>query len=136
LNKFVFFMLLAAAFYLAYEYYYQDDKLNTGGYNLSALEEKPIPTKYFFTILHEKALKECVDTRQHFNLSYSECLDKINSNRSACEKSSLSDSIDTIDNKRIAKQITSEFLQCIIPGYHCNGIEVKTEEQARKYCNR
>ncbi len=39
-----------------------------------------------------------------------------------------------IDKKSVVKQIGRKYLRCALPYYFCNGIEVRTEEEARKIC--
>ena len=109
---------------------------DTSGYSLATADKKPIPRDVFFALWNEAALRGCAGNEPFGipGLSSSECREKIRNNAPVCA-SKLSASVPLrIDSTSTARSFGKSYMRCIVPGVYCNGVEVKTEAEARRYC--
>lgn len=122
-------LLMGGGYYLYTHHYSQ-----AVNYSLAEVEQKPIPKQYFYKLWNERALQTCADAKSRHNLTPEECRAKIDSKSSSCEANFLPTTPEKIGNTNQAKSLGKAYLACVIPYFYCNGIEVKTEEEARQHC--
>ena len=127
-------LLIAALFIGGGYYYYTHYYSKAGNYSLTEVEQKPIPKQHFYKLWNETVLQACADAKSRHNLTPEECREKVKAKFSACEANVLPTTPEKIDNKNQAKSLGKTYLTCVTPYFYCNGIEVKTEEEARQHC--
>jgi len=134
MKKIIVLIALSAAAYYAYKNNYPDSAGSTNQYSISNIQNQPIPQENLFELWHETALKMCNDSDKSFNISQSQCINKVDSKKESCKAIAGRNAPAVIESEYEAKQLGKAYLHCAVPGYHCNGTEVKTEEEARRYC--
>jgi hypothetical protein len=103
-------------------------------YSLKTVEANPIPKVKHFQLWKEVALKACSESRTRFNLAESECLAVIAKRAESCGAQLSSQSPALISTTAVARDVGRKFMHCVTPFYYCNGVEVRTEEEARAKC--
>lgn len=103
-------------------------------YALSTVDKKPVPRSVLFQLWHEIALKQCDHAEERNNTSPQNCREIIAKRGPKCETAMIGNTPEIINKKSQSRQIGRKYLQCALPYYFCNGIEVRTEEEARKTC--
>ena len=103
-------------------------------YSLKTVEANPIPKTEHFLLWKEVALKACSESKTRFNLAESECQLVIGKRANSCASQLSGESPELISTTTVAKDIGRKYLQCAMPFYFCNGVEVKTEQEARAKC--
>jgi len=126
----IFAVLLIAGGYFYYTHYY----VQAANYSLADVEQKPIPKNVFYKLWNDSALKACADAKSNHNLTPEECREKVKAKFAGCEASIMPSTPDPIDNNAQARRLAKTYLACVTPYFYCNGIEVKTEDEARQHC--
>jgi hypothetical protein len=103
-------------------------------YSLKAVEANPIPRIEHFRLWKEVALKSCSESKTRFNLAESECISVISERADACVSKLSGQSPAVISTAAVARDVGRKYLHCATPFYFCNGVEVKTEQEARAKC--
>ena len=103
-------------------------------YSLDKVEGQPIPKNVIFKLWKERALQSCAKAKEDHNLAPEQCRDKISERHSACERSASIDAPELIKDRVTSKRLAHQYLECVTPHYFCNGTEVRTEEEAQKFC--
>ncbi|WIF65463.1 hypothetical protein QN096_16940 [Metapseudomonas otitidis] len=134
MKKIIALIALSAAVYYAYKDNYLDGASSTNQYSLTNIHNQPIPKENLFQLWHEVALKMCSDSVKSFNISQNQCINKVDSKKESCKVVAGRNAPAVIESEYEAKQLGKIYLHCAVPSYHCNGTEVKTEEEARRYC--
>ncbi|WJN57368.1 hypothetical protein [Pseudomonas sp. SO81] len=134
MKKIIILIALSAAAYYAYKNNYLGSASSTNQYSISNIQNQPIPQENLFELWHETALKMCDDSTKSFNISQSQCIEKVDSRKESCKATAGRNAPAVIESEYEAKQLGKAYLHCAVPGYHCKGREVKTEEEARRYC--
>lgn len=130
MKKLLIVALLVGGGYYYYTHYYS----KAVAYSLAEVEQKPIPKQHFYKLWNETALQSCSDAKSRHNLTPEECREKVKAKSSGCEANAMSSTPDTIDNKAQAKALGKSYLTCVTPYFYCNGVEVKTEQEAQQLC--
>jgi hypothetical protein len=79
-------------------------------------------------------LSRCGEARTNYNLSTSECHEKIKEKARVCTAGAIRNAPREIDNLQLVKSLGRPYLECVTPYFYCNGIEVKTEDEVRRLC--
>lgn len=103
-------------------------------YSLKAVEANPIPKAEHFQLWKEVALKACSESKTRFNLAESECLAVIGKRAESCASQLGTQSPAIITTTAVARDVGRKFMHCATPFFFCNGVEVKTEDEARAKC--
>jgi hypothetical protein len=103
-------------------------------YSLKTVEANPVPKAEHFQLWKEVALKACSESKERFNLTESACLTVIAKRADSCASQLSSQSPSRISTAAVSRDIGRKYLHCATPFYFCNGVEVKTEEEARAKC--
>lgn len=103
-------------------------------YSLATVAERPIPKDAFFALWTQQALATCADAQGRYNLSPAECEDKVKSKSPSCSTELSPNTPAHIDTVALARSLGRQYLHCVSPYYYCNGVEVKSEEDARRHC--
>ena len=102
-------VVVLLAGYIGYNHLYANrHQLDEGGYSLQSMDEKPIPRAYLFNILHNHASNSCTDVPAEFHLSKEQCL----------------------------KVIDERQTECVKPALVCNGVEVRSPDEAMAQCEQ
>ncbi len=128
-------LILAAVVYVVYDKYGRGGNgTSTEGYSLKTAADKPIPKQVFFALFTREALNKCSDARNTYNLSTSECEEKISEKARICTDGAIKDAPSKIDSPQLVRSLGRPYLECVTPYYYCKGVEVKSEEEARNKC--
>lgn len=103
-------------------------------YSLDTVEEHPIPKRVFFELWKDVAMQQCTSAKEKNNLTPEQCRGKVSERHTDCERSATADGPEIISDKGISKELGRKYLTCVTPYFFCNGVEVKTEDEARKRC--
>ncbi len=103
-------------------------------YSLKDVEANPIPKAEHFLLWRDVALKACTESKTRFNLSESECIAVISKRADACVLQLSNQSPVLISTTAVARDVGRKYMHCATPFYFCNGVEVKTEDEARAKC--
>lgn len=134
--KNIFFLcLVAAAGYFGYtKLISPSEDGDTGRFDLARIEEQPIPKEVLFQLWKRVGLERCADAEKNHNLTSDQCREKILERHPGCAKSAAAGAPAVVSEKALSKQLGRSYLECVTPYYFCNGVEVRTEEEARRYC--
>lgn len=103
-------------------------------YSLKAVEANPIPKAEYFQLWKEVALKACSESKTRFNLAESECLTVIGKRAENCASQLGAQSPAIIATTAVSRDVGPKFLHYATPYFFCNGVEVKTADEARVNC--
>jgi len=103
-------------------------------YSLKNVEANPIPKAEHFLLWKEVVLNGCANAKERFNLTSSECTALIGKRADACASKLAPETPALISTTAMAKSVGRKYLQCATPFYFCNGVEVKTDAEARAQC--
>ncbi len=106
-----------------------------GAWSLTAVEAEPIPQQEFFQLLHPAALGLCGDAQVSFNLSPEECRSSMNARQRLCAETVGRGEPAQVGSQALARALMLDYLQCVSPGHDCNGVEVRTLEEAERHCS-
>ncbi|MBN7822378.1 hypothetical protein [Bowmanella yangjiangensis] len=134
MKRIIVLVALFAAVYYAYKSHYLGGVSSASQYSISNIQNQPIPQDALFELWHEAALKMCNDSVKSFNISQSQCINRVDSRKESCKAIGRRNASTVVESEYEAKQLGKACLHCAIPGYYCNGTEVKTEEEARRNC--
>ena len=123
--------LVAAAGYFGYTKFFASE---THKFSLASVDEKPIPKRVFFDLWKENALRECDNAKERHNLSPEQCREKITEKHSSCANSASAGAPEKISDKAALREFGRKYLSCVTPYFFCSGVEVHSEEEARKNC--
>jgi hypothetical protein len=127
-------VILAAIGYFIYTKFGGSSGAGTGSYSLATVAENPIPRDTFFALWTEQAKKACPDARSKYNLSPAECEEKISEKAVTCSSSLAPNAPAEISSLDVSRRLGQQYLECITPYFFCNGVEVRSEEEARRRC--
>lgn len=103
-------------------------------YHFKTLEANPIPKDEVFKMLREGALRTCQDAVTVFNTQPDLCRKIVLARDPVCVKKLSRKAPKIFSQRPIAREIAKDYFDCVGPGYFCNGIEVKGEEQFNNHC--
>ena len=103
-------------------------------YSLVEVESNPIPKRAAMTLWQVVALDDCEGALKNHNISPEKCREIKREKHSECATSSSRFAPDVIADRIQSKALGREYLECITPYYFCNGVEVRTDEEARTHC--
>jgi hypothetical protein len=131
-------LILAVLVVGAYMFYQrssaQDGAVSTAGYSLRETESKPIPKPVFFALWDEVALGTCADAQQRYNLSPQACEAKVRENAPACAQRAGAGAPASIGDAGLSRTLGRQYMECVVPHFTCNGVEVRTQEEAQRHC--
>lgn len=135
MKNLIFVVVLIAAGYFLYGRFAGDSRTtDVGNYSLATVAENPIPKEAFFALWTQQALKACPDARNKYNLSPAECETKISEKAVACTSDLSPNAPAEIGTVEVSRRLGKQYLECVTPYFFCNGVEVKSEEEARQRC--
>lgn len=105
-----------------------------GRYSLEKVEEQPVPRTVLFKLWKEVGLQHCSDAQNNHNLTPEQCKEKVTERHSNCERTAVENAPEFIGEQALSKRLGKRYLECVTPYYFCKGIEVRSEDEARKYC--
>ncbi len=120
--------------YFGYQHIIGARVSGTTQYELSRVEESPIPKAALFQLWKDVALQQCANAKEKHNLTPSQCREKVEERHTNCASSAAVSAPPSIAEKGLAKQLGKQYLACATPYYFCNGVEVRSEEAARRSC--
>jgi hypothetical protein len=105
-------------------------------YSLKTVEKNPIPRDEHFLLWREVALKACDNARSRFNLAEPECRQIVGARAANCAVQLAGSTPARITSTDVARSVGRQYLNCATPYYFCNGVEVKSEEEALVRCKK
>ncbi|MEH6420516.1 hypothetical protein [Pseudomonas sp. CGJS7] len=132
MQRFLILLALLAAAVFAYLHWFGS---KASGYSLARVEQQPIPKREFYELWREVGLQEC-DTRDQgpSQLAPAPCRDYVLAKHDRCVASAGSSAPAQIASKAESRRLAHLYLECVQPMPHCNGVEVRTFEEARRHC--
>ena len=107
---------------------------DTSRFSLAKLEEQPVPKTVLFKLWEEVALQGCSDAAKQHNLTPERCRETVSERHADCERASMARAPELIGERALSKRLGRQYLDCVTPYYFCKGIEVRSEEDAKKHC--
>ena len=130
-------VVVLLAGYIGYNHLYANrHQLDEGGYSLQSMDEKPIPRAYLFNILHNHAINACSDVPAEFHLSKEQCLKVIDERQTECAKRFWTELPETVASPLLVKAIGDRYIRCVKPALVCNGVEVRSPDEAMAQCEQ
>lgn len=127
--------LFAAGAYFGYQKYASEaGSADASHYDLAKVEEHPIPRDVLFQLWKALALQRCVNAEKDHNLTSQQCRALVEERHPDCARSAAKDAPALIAEKSLSKQLGRRYLDCATPYFFCKGVEVRSEEEARRHC--
>ncbi|MGO1070294.1 hypothetical protein [Lysobacter sp. CA199] len=132
MQRFLILLALAAAAGFAYLHWFGS---KASEYSLATVDQRPIPKREFYELWREAALNTC-DTREQgrTELAPAPCRDYVLAKHDRCVASAGTTAPVQIASKAESRRLARPYLDCVVPMPHCNGVEVRTFEEARRHC--
>lgn len=135
MTKIITLLLIVIAGLVGYKKHYSvASEIDTSRYSLSKVEEQPIPKAVLFILWKEVGLQHCSDAAKNHSLTPEQCKEIVSQRHGDCERSSMENAPELISDQAITRRLGRQYLRCVTPYYFCKGIEVRTEEEAKRYC--
>jgi hypothetical protein len=131
MKKLLILLLLVAAGYFGYTRY---QEAKAGEYDIRAVEKRPIPQEHFYPLWTQAVLKMCDEPEKYNNLTRERCRELVTERSGTCAAKMAPKTPDVVETSAVAKGLGREFVQCAMPYPFCGGVEVRTEEEARRHC--
>lgn len=109
-------------------------EMDTSRFQLAKVEEQPVPRTVLFKLWKEVGLQHCSDAVKNHNLTPEQCQEKVSERHSDCERTSIAKAPEFIGEQALSKRLGRQYLECVTPYFFCKGIEVRSEDEARKHC--
>jgi hypothetical protein len=127
---------LVAAGYYGYTHYFADGGSTSGsGYSLKTVETKPIPKKEFYELWTDVALKACDESSSRRSMKPEDCREKVQAQSATCTIKTGHTAPQEIRDQSTSQDLGKSYLECVTPRPVCRGVEIKTEDEARRFCN-
>lgn len=104
-------------------------------YSLSTVAENPVPRSDFFELWRGVADQGCDNAKEKHNMAPQACRESIGQKHAACASLAGVDAPQLIGDKALTKSLGRKYLDCVTPHFYCNGVEVRTEDEARLHCS-
>ena len=135
MKKLLFLCVILLISYFGYSKFFpSNSSIDTSPYSLSTVDEQPIPKRVFFELWKDVALQQCANAKEKNNLTPEQCREKVTERHTDCERLATTEAPEKISDKATSKELGRKFLTCVTPYFFCNGVEVSTEDEARKHC--
>lgn len=123
-------LALAAGGYFAYQQWFARPD-----YSIPTIEDNPIPKREFYALWRETAFGLCDRTEPGPTaLSPAKCRDYVSASHDQCVTRTGAQAPERIASKAESRRLARPYLDCVTPGRFCNGVEVRTPEQALRHC--
>jgi hypothetical protein len=133
-NILVLCLIVAAAYFGYTKFLAPISGPDASQFDLAKIEQQPIPKEVLFQLWKEVALQRCADASKNHNLTPNQCREKVSERHPNCARSAADSAPKIVREITLSKQLGRQYLECATPYYFCNGVEVRTEEEARRYC--
>ncbi len=128
-NIFVILVLIGMGYFI-YSRYFGNAERNSN-YSLATVATNPIPKDELLLLWKDVALQSCSNAPQMFEISSEKCRQGVETRYELCSTSAGAGAPMTISQVSSSKRIGKAFLNCVMPGIVCNGVEVRSEAEAR-----
>ncbi|QWF17195.1 hypothetical protein [Lysobacter capsici] len=106
------------------------------GYSIPTIEHNPIPKREFYLLWRETALNLCDGNEPGpTTLTPPKCREYVISKHERCVAQAGAQAPETISSKAESKRLARPYLECVVPGHFCNGVEVRTPDEALRRCS-
>ena len=133
-NLLILCVILAAGYYGYNRFLASTQASDISRFSLEAVQEKPIPKNVVFKLWEQRALEACSGAKEKHNLTPELCREKVQELHSECERTASTDAPELVEDRATSKRLGHNYLECVTPHFFCNGTEVRTEEEAKKFC--
>ncbi|MGN7919938.1 hypothetical protein [Lysobacter sp. ESA13C] len=122
---------LAAAGVFAYLHWFAAP---ASDYRIAEIEQRPIPKREFFELWRETALGFCPQARENYGLSPAACEDYMRDKHARCVAEAGAAAPAVLSSKAESRRHARPYLDCVVPGYFCKGVEVRELTEAARHC--
>ncbi|UOF15051.1 hypothetical protein IEQ11_25660 [Lysobacter capsici] len=131
MQKILLLIVLAAAAVFAYLQWFAKP-----AYSIPTIEQNPIPKHEFYLLWRETALTLCDGNEPGpTTLTPPKCREYVTNKHERCVTQVGAQTPPTISSKAESKRLARPYLDCVIPGHFCNGVEVRTPDEALRHCS-
>ena len=123
---------LAAAGVFAYLQWFAEPA--APDYSIATIERRPIPKAEFFALWRETALSFCPQAQKTFGLSPAACEDYVRDKHARCVAEAGASAPALLSGKAESRRYARPYLDCVLPGYFCKGVEVRDFLEAARHC--
>jgi hypothetical protein len=128
-------VLLGIAGYYAYTTYFAGPEgSSNSAYSLKKVDSKPIPKKEFFELWTDVALASCDESISKRALKSEDCRSKVNEQSGTCTIRVGHSAPSEIRDQSNSQELGKAYLECVTPRPVCRGVEIKNEDEAKRYC--
>lgn len=128
-------VLLGIAGYYGYTTYFKDSGVSgSSQYSLKNVDTKPIPKKEFFELWTDVALANCNDSISKRSLNPEDCQAKVREQSATCTIKVGRSAPTEIRDVSNSQDLGKAYLDCVAPRPMCRGVEIKNEDEAKRYC--
>lgn len=130
MQKILLLIVLAAAAVFAYLQWFAKPE-----YSIPTIEHNPIPKHAFYRLWRETALRLCDGNEPGpTTLTPLKCREYVMNKHERCVAQVGARTPHTISGKAESKRLARPYLECVVPGHFCNGVEVRTPDEALQRC--
>lgn len=133
-NILVICLIIAAAYFGYTKFLSGTTGPDASQFDLAKVEGRPIPKEVLFQLWKEVGLQRCADADKNHNLTPNQCRGKVSERHPSCAQSAAASAPAIVGETALAKRLGRQYLECVTPYYFCSGVEVRSEEEARRYC--
>jgi len=103
-------------------------------YRIAEIEQRPIPKREFFELWRETAFGMCTQARETYRLSPAACEDYVRAKHARCVAEIGASAPALLSGKAESRRYARPYLDCVVPGYFCKGVEVRDLAEAARHC--
>ncbi|MCL1036441.1 hypothetical protein L2750_04655 [Shewanella submarina] len=101
---------------------------------ITDVANNPVPTYEYIELWGERAIEMCKLNARDYNINIKVCPEYISAKFDECRLELPAELPEMISSRKQGRKIISGYFDCISAYPHCNGREVTTLYEARKYC--
>lgn len=132
MQKILLLIVLAAAAVFAYLQWFAKPE-----YSIPTIEQNPIPKHEFYRLWRETALSLCDSNEPGLTtLTPPKCREYVMNKHERCVAQVGAQVPETMSSKAESKRWARPYLECVVPGQFCNGVEVRTPGEALQHCSQ
>ena len=104
-------------------------------YRIETVDKKPVPIREYIRLWEDKAVQLCRLNAKDYNIVENTCSGYISAKFSGCRHLLKKQVNKYINNSDQGREMVSEYFQCINAWPHCNGFEIKNNDDLIKHCS-
>lgn len=100
-------------------------------YAIATVSTNPVPKGDLVLLWKDVALKMCARAPEEYATSSKKCITSVEVRSEQCGAEAGATIPQIVDSQASSKRLGKAYLRCVLPGVVCNGVEVRTEAEAR-----